>query len=97
PKGAVAGMVSLGNRIVLVVATPGPLWEWNGSEWRPLPASDGPSSRTWPAVTTGNGQLILFGGRCPPRYCGDTWRWIDGGWARFALGTDGPADRTTSA
>jgi hypothetical protein len=82
----------------------GDLWEWDGSDWRPV-SGDGPAPRTFPALAYDRERkrLVLFGGNRvlfgtgdrDDTLLGDTWELGGGTWRR--LDVAGPPARAEAS
>ena len=59
----------------------GETWEWDGSSWS-LAATTGPSPRVEHDMVydEARGRMVLFSGRSPTQYFGDTWELVGSNW-----------------
>lgn len=71
----------------------GDLWEFDGTSWRDVRTTGGPSPRHSSGVAwdARRGRTIVFGGVGPDGLLGDTWGWDGAKWTRLA--DTGPAPR----
>jgi hypothetical protein len=71
-------------------------WVWFGGDWQMLGNGPSPSARTYHAMATLGGNVVLFGGAGSPDPLGDTWTYDGHGWTQ-ATPSASPDPRTGPA
>jgi cysteine-rich repeat protein len=95
--GALAFDPTSGN-MILYEPVPQLTWSWDGASWAALTPANSPAGRIGTRMTTGAGEILLYGGQVASTIFADTWRWRNGEWTEIQAPTDaGPRVRHAMA